>query len=274
MRGVVFDIKEFALNDGGGIRTTVFLKGCPLRCIWCHNPEGLSPKPELYEKTVGCLHCGLCRRECSHPECQPFGRCLHICPCNLLSVAGREWDSRELAEKLLDRRDIYEATGGGVTLSGGEPLLQADFSYALLRELSGKVHRAVETCGYAERETFDRIVGECELVFMDLKLRDREAHIRYTGVSNERILANAAALKASGIPHRFRIPLIPGITDTEENLRGLSEIAGDSPVELLSYNRLAPAKYKSVGRSYTDLIDGERETGADLSLFQNAILRK
>ena len=247
MKGLVFDIKAFALNDGGGIRTTVFLKGCPLRCIWCHNPEGLSPTPELYEKTVGCLRCGLCRRGCDHPECQPFGRCLHICPCNLLSVAGVEWDSHDLAQKLLEKSDIYEATGGGITLSGGEPLLQAEFSYALLRELSGKVHRAIETSGYAERETFDRVTGECEFVFMDLKLRDEAAHRQYTGVSNERILKNDAALKASGIPHRFRIPLIPGITDTEENLAAIGVLAGESEWEKLPFNALYGAKYEMLG---------------------------
>ena len=272
MVGVVFDIKEFALNDGGGIRTTVFLKGCPLRCIWCHNPEGLSPVPELYERR-GCTGCGLCRRGCDHPDCQPFGRCLHICPQNLLRVVGKEWDSRALADHLLRKADIYEATGGGVTLSGGEPLLQADFCHELLLELEGKVHRAIETCGYAERETFDRVSGACDFVFMDLKLYDAEAHRAYTGVSNERILANAAALKASGIPHRFRIPLIPGITDTHENLSRLSEVAGDSAVELLSYNRLAPAKYAGVGRQFTDRIPTDQAPNPEQSLFQNATVR-
>lgn len=272
MRGVVFDIKDFALNDGGGIRTTVFFKGCPLRCIWCHNPEGLSPKPELYEKR-GCTKCGLCYRGCGHPDCQPFGRCLHICPQNLLRVVGTEWDSDALAAHLLRKSDIYAATGGGVTLSGGEPLLQADFCHELLSALSGKTHRAIETCGYADRQTFDRLTGACDFVFMDLKLYDPEAHRSYTGVRNEPILANAAALKVSGIPHRFRIPLIPGITDTHDNLCRLSEVAGDSPVELLGYNRLAPAKYPGVRRTFTDRIDPDQTPNAELSLFQNATLR-
>lgn len=273
MLGTVFDIKEFALNDGGGIRTTVFLKGCPLRCIWCHNPEGLSAEVELYDKRTGCEECGLCRRPCSHPECQPFGRCLHICPKNLLRTAGVRWDSAALAQKLLQRADIYAAFGGGVTLSGGEPLLQGEFVHALLCSLRGKIHRALETSGYATAEVFDRVTGECDFVYMDLKLADDGQHRKYTGVSNEKILANARALQKSGIPHCFRIPLIPGITDTPENLTALSAVAGESDVELLPYNVLAPAKYKSVNREFTDRIDQDRQVNADVSLFQNATVR-
>lgn len=274
MSGLIFDIKDFALNDGAGIRTTVFFKGCPLRCIWCHNPEGLSPIPELYEKKVGCLSCGLCRKGCSHPDCQPFGRCLHVCPMNLLSVVGQRWEAEALAERLLRRQDVFSATGGGVTLSGGEPLLQADFALELLSLLEGKLHRAIETSGYTPRMTFERVLDSCEFVYMDLKLADGEAHRRYTGVDNRQILETAQLLKRSGVPHRFRIPLIPAITDTEENLRALSAFIGEDEVELLSYNRLAPAKYESVGRRFTDQIDGDRALNAPLSLFHNAILRK
>ena len=150
MYGLIFDIKEFALNDGGGIRSTVFFKGCPLRCVWCHNPEGLSPKRELYIKQKGCLHCGLCRKPCNHPDCQGLGRCLHICPKNLVSVAGVEWESGALAEKLLRQTDIYRETGGGVTLSGGEPLLQWQFAAELLDRLHRKVH--TETFGQVQEE--------------------------------------------------------------------------------------------------------------------------
>lgn len=274
MRGIVFDIKEFALNDGGGCRTTVFLKGCPLRCLWCHNPEGLSPEPELTVKSNGCLQCGLCRVPCEHPECQRFGRCLHICPRNLISRVGVEWDSEALAEKLLRQKDFLNETGGGITLSGGEPLMQADFAHDLLSRLRGQVHRAIETSGHAPAEVFRRVVGECELVLMDLKVADPALHREYTGVTNERILENAAYLKESGIPHIFRVPLIPALTDTEENLRGIAEIAGDSQVELLSYNRLAGAKYASVGRRFTDRIDESRARVPRLDLFKNASLRK
>ena len=250
MQGLIFDIKEFALNDGGGIRSTVFFKGCPLRCVWCHNPEGLSPKRELYIKQKGCLHCGLCRKPCSHPDCQGLGRCLHICPKNLVSVAGVEWESGALAEKLLRQTDIYRETGGGVTLSGGEPLLQWQFAAELLDRLHGKVHTAIETSGYAEAEVFRAVIDRCDFVYMDLKLMDYEKHKTYTGVCNDRILQNAAYLKASGKPHTFRTPLIPGITDTEENLAAIRAFVGEDSWEQLPYNTLAPAKYASVGREY------------------------
>ncbi len=250
MTGIVFDIKEFAINDGGGIRTTVFLKGCPLRCVWCHNPEGLSPNPEIYIKHTRCTHCGLCKRPCEHPECKPHGRCLHICPQNLISVAGKEWDSDALADKLLKHTEIYTQTGGGITLSGGEPLMQADFAAELLSKLKKKVHLAIETSGYADSEAFRKIIDICDFVYMDLKIFDSQKHIEYTGVTNEKILANAEYLKQSGIPHTFRTPLIPNITDTDENLKAIQAFVGDSAWEKLAYNHLAAAKYKNVGREF------------------------
>lgn len=254
MKGLIFDIKEFALNDGDGIRTTVFLKGCPLRCIWCHNPEGLSAVREVYVRQSACTHCGLCLRPCTHPECRGLGRCLHICPQNLVSVAGVEWESEALAQKLSEQSEVYEMTRGGVTLSGGEPLLQADFCIELLDRLRGKVHCTMETSGYAAPETFQAVVMRCDFVYMDLKLADCARHLELTGVPNDGILNNAAWLKRSGKPHCFRTPLIPGLTDTEENLKAIAHIAGDSPTELLPYNPLAPAKYPNVGRRFSDRI--------------------
>ena len=257
MKGLIFDIKEFAVHDGVGIRTTVFLKGCPLRCVWCHNPEGLSPKRELYLKQNGCLGCGLCRKPCNHPECQEIGRCLHICPKNLVSAAGVEWKAEDLAKKLLKHKDFFNSMGGGITLSGGEPLLQADFCAELLTLLKGQVHTAIETSGYANADTFQKVVTLCDFVYMDIKFADGEQHKQYTGVDNQQILANAAWLKASGIKHTFRTPLIPNITDTEENLRAIQAIVGESPWEKLAYNLLAGAKYASVGRTF-DLRKGKK----------------
>lgn len=248
MKGIIFDIKEFALNDGAGIRTTVFFKGCPLRCAWCHNPEGLDPKPELYVKQNGCLNCGLCRRPCKHPECQPFGRCLHICPKNLVTVKGEEVTATDLAKRLLKGSDLLRSSGGGVTLSGGEPLMQADFACELLDLLKGKVHLAIETSGFADAATFQKVVTRCDFVYMDLKIADPDEHKKWTGVSNEKILANAAWLKQSGIPHTFRTPLIPNVVDTPENLDTLAAFIGGDSWEQLPNNVLAPAKYKSVGR--------------------------
>ena len=249
MTGIVFDVKEFSLHDGPGIRTTVFLKGCPLRCVWCHNPEGLSPHAELFAAS-GCRDCGLCRRGCDHEDCRPYGRCLHVCPQGLLRVAGRVWEDDALAEHLLSQADFLTQNGGGITLSGGEPLYQSDFCVALLSRLRGRLHCAVETSGYADADVFRRVASLCDLVLMDLKLADAEAHRRHTGVDNACILENAAWLKQSGISHLFRTPLIPGITDTPENLAAIRAIAGDSPHQTLAYNPLAAAKYAGVGREF------------------------
>lgn len=250
MNGLIFDIKEFAVHDGDGIRTTVFLKGCPLRCAWCHNPEGLSPKKELYVKQNNCLHCGLCMAPCNHEECKEFGRCIHICPKNLVSIAGTEWEAETLAKKLLVHKDFFRITGGGVTLSGGEPLLQWEFCVELLSLLKGNVNTAIETSGYAKEERFKAVVELCDFVFMDIKIADCELHKKYTGVENTLILKNAEYLKNSGKPHTFRTPLIPGVTDTEENLKAIEQIVGDSRWEKLPYNNLAPAKYANVGREF------------------------
>lgn len=274
MKGTVFDIKEFALNDGDGIRTTVFLKGCPLHCIWCHNPEGLSPKRELFIKTNGCKNCGLCKRPCNHPDCKEFSRCLHICPNDLISVAGTDWESDKLADKLLKQCNTLNMLGGGITLSGGEPLMQHKFCEELLSQLKNKTHIAIETSGYANQQIFDSIIQLCDFVFMDLKLYDNSLHKKYTGVSNENILQNAQKLKESGIPHSFRIPLIPCITDSNENLSALADVIGNSHVELLPYNKLAPAKYKNVNREFSSIIKTEKSPCINTSFFKNVSVRK
>lgn len=247
MEGVVFDIKEFSLHDGPGIRTTVFLKGCPLRCVWCHNPEGLSREPQLMIKHSQCEGCGSCRRGCRHAECQPYGRCLHACPKGLISLSGERMTSAELAERLLVNRDFF--ADGGITFSGGEPTMQAAFLLETAEWLKG-VHLTVETCGYAEPQHFRAVVDRMDYVMMDIKLCDEAQHRRYTGRSNRLILENFTYLRKSGKPYLIRTPLIPGITDTQENLDGIREIIGESPWELLDYNPFASAKYPSLGMTY------------------------
>ena len=242
MTGTIFDIKELAVHDGPGLRTTVFFKGCPLRCRWCHNPEGLSPQPQLMYKKAACRDCGLCRRPCSHPDCQPFGRCLHICPENCLELAGRTVSSQTLAEELLASADVLGQGFGGVTFSGGEPLAQPAFLLETASLLRG-VHLCVETSGYASETVFSQMLRTMDYVIMDVKLADSGLHRRYTGVDNSRILANLRLLQSSGIPHLIRTPLIPGITDTPENLDAIRLLAGDSSWEQLPYNTLAGAKY-------------------------------
>ena len=269
--GRVFDIKEFSVNDGPGVRTTVFFKGCPLRCVWCHNPEGLESGRGILVRQRGCLQCGRCRLPCTHPECQGLGRCLHACPAGLVEGLGREWTAPELAARLLRDKELFESSGGGVTLSGGEPLLQHEFAVELLRQLP--VHRAIETSGFATEEVFTRVIAEVDYVMMDIKLADPEAHRRYTGVDNAPILRNFEILRQSGKPYLVRVPLIPDITDTPENLAKIATVVGDSPTELLPYNRMAGAKYASVGKTFTDLIKRDVNRPVDLSVFQNATLR-
>lgn len=268
--GIIFDIKEFSIHDGPGARATVFLKGCPLRCLWCHNPEGLQSIPQLMVKEALCIHCGRCRYPCGHAECQPYGRCIHACANGCLTVAGRTVTAAQLAEQLRKLADFFAMTGGGITFSGGEPLQQSAFVCETADRLAG-MHLALQTSGYADEDVYRRVIGKFDYIMQDIKLADEREHIRYTGVSNGKIRNNIAYLKRSGKEFVFRIPLIPGITDTEENLKGCSEIAGDCPVELLQYNPLAGAKYAMLGMRYALAVEKNRDA-AYTDFFQNARL--
>lgn len=250
MTGIIFDIKEMAVHDGPGIRTTVFFKGCPLRCKWCHNPEGLSFEPQLMYKSIRCIDCKNCQRECYHPECQPFGRCIHSCPENCLEIAGKYINVKELAKELKASAEVLGDSFGGFTFSGGEPLAQPDFLLALIDELSG-YHLCIETSGFADSEVFKSVIEKLDLVIMDIKLADSQLHREYTGVDNALILKNFEILKQSGKPYIIRTPLIPNITDTEENLTEIQKIIGDSHWEKLPNNAVAGAKYKMLGMEFS-----------------------
>ncbi len=260
--GTVFDIKEFAVQDGPGIRTTVFLKGCPLRCLWCHNPEGLRMEPEVSILTKGCRDCGLCRRGCGHPECQPFGRCLHICPNNLLKRVGERITPEALAQRLENYRPIMRASGGGVTFSGGEPLLQAQFLLEVIALLPG-LHTIVETSGYADAATFEAVAGACDEIYLDIKHMDDGIHRQLTGVSNLPIQRNLDTLIRLGKPFTVRIPLIPGCNDDPENLewtaRRLQGAQNLRMVELLPYNTMAGAKYPNFGRTFSYVSPAQKQ---------------
>jgi len=248
MTGVIFDIKELAVHDGPGLRMTIFLKGCPLRCIWCHNPEGLEKQPQLLVRQNACRQCGLCRKGCSHPDCQKFGRCLHICPEGALSVSGETITVSTLSQKIKRNAVIFDREGG-VTFSGGEPLLQAEFLLAVMDEIA-PIPCAIETSGYAPEDTFRRVISRMQKVYMDLKLADDTLHKKFTGVSNVQILRNLELLQKSGVPCVIRTPLIPGITDTEENLTAIKALIGDLSHELLPFNLMAGAKYAMVGKEF------------------------
>ena len=249
MNGTVFDIKEMAVHDGPGIRTTVFFKGCPLRCIWCHNPEGLKHEIQLSYNENKCLHCNLCKKGCNHPSCKPFGRCVYICPENCLEITGRELSAKSLAEDLKKSADVLGEQFGGFTFSGGEPLAQPGFLSELIEELN-RYSLCIETSGYAECELFEKVIDKLDFVIMDIKLADSAKHKKYTGVDNEIILKNLAILKNSNKQYIIRTPLIKGITDTEENLSAIKKLIGDSQWEKLPQNELAGAKYKRLGMEY------------------------
>ena len=245
--GIIFDIKEFAVHDGSGLRTTVFFKGCPLRCVWCHNPEGLTNNPQLFVRENSCKHCGLCLKPCKHPECQPFKRCVHICPDNLVKIVGEELSAKQLSDRLLKNEEFLRK--GGITFSGGEPLMQADFLSDTISYLKN-INIAIETSGYADSKIFKKVIDSVDYVYMDIKIADREKHIKYTGVNNDLILNNLQTLKDSNKPCTIRTPLIPNITETKENLENIKKLIGNLKHELIPYNEFASIKYKSLNKKY------------------------
>lgn len=269
---IVFSIEEFSVYDGPGIRTTVFFKGCPMRCNWCHNPEGLSPKIQIVRSPNGCLHCGACERVCTHKEgCVACGSCISVCPRGLIRYSGVSYTTERLFSRLKKNSDYLKQAGGGVTFSGGECMLYADFLQELIPMLKGVgLHTAIQTSGYTSEENFLKVVSAVDYVMFDLKVMDEERAIEYTGRSNRPILKNFGLLKASGVPFMVRTPLIPGVTDTEENLTAIAERVKDSGaigIELLPYNKMSGSKYTMAGMEYRPKFDERQEVNADTALF-------
>lgn len=271
--GIVFDIKEFAVHDGPGMRVTVFMKGCPLRCIWCHNPEGLEARPQLVKNEEKCVHCGCCERAfpCKHEECQPYGVCTKVCPLNILKISGTTYTSGALVERLL-RYKVFFTRGGGITFSGGEPTMQGEFVLECMKKLHDNGMRTgIETSALCGSELFCSIIAETDDIYIDLKEMDDEKHKRLTGVSNKLILANIAAVGESGRFFTVRMPLIPGVNDSEAELLAAAEFLEPYKdrikVELLPYNTLTGAKYKLIGAEYKPSFDEKAKPNTDVSLF-------
>lgn len=269
---LVFSIEEFSVFDGPGMRTTVFLSGCPLRCEWCHNPEGQSFKNFIVRATNGCVGCGECLRRADKIDGKAVFTedSIRNCPQNLLRYVAKSYTAKELCDHLSKNFAILNASGGGITFSGGEPLANANFLLECLRQTHGRINRAVQTSGYADTAVFERVLEACDYMLFDLKLADEELHKRYTGVSNRKILQNFATLAKSGKNFVIRMPMIPTVTDTEENVRRIAEILsqnGVKSIELLPYNRLAGAKYPLVGRNYEISFDGSVEPQMRLDIF-------
>lgn len=268
MKARIFEIKRFAVHDGNGIRTTIFFKGCPLKCVWCHNPEGLDFKPQLAFYENKCVSCGECGKVCAQnahafPEgmhvfdrsqCIACGKCEAVCPRSALTVYGKEVTIDELMPTLLEDADFYRTSGGGVTLSGGECLLQADFCAELLKRLKGNgISTAVDTCGYVPKASIQKVMPYTDVFLYDVKAFDEQTHIQCTGHSNRFILENLKEIDAAGIPVEIRIPYVPGYNDDqmEKIAAFLSDLKNISGIRILPYHNYAGSKYRALAMDNT-----------------------
>lgn len=266
LKGRLFDIQRFSVHDGPGIRTTVFLKGCPLRCAWCHNPEGISPRPQLAFDPRRCIGCGYCFRVCrrgahkmvegrhvlDRAACEACGTCVTECYADALDFVGREVSVADVMAEVLADRPFYETSGGGLTLSGGEPLAQIDFTEAVLRAARAEgIHCGIETCGHASWASFERIRPLVDLFLYDWKETDPALHKQFTGVTNELIRANLRALYAAGANIVLRCPIIPRVNDRDDHFAGIASLCREMPallgVEVLAYHRLGLSKAERLG---------------------------
>lgn len=265
--GLIFDIQKFCIHDGPGIRTVVFLKGCPLHCTWCHNPESKSAKPELLRTAHTCIGCGACAQACpteaidaadphniNRALCNACGACASVCPTQSLALAGREMSPAEILAEVLRDRPFYEASGGGLTISGGEALLQSDFTLALLQGAKAHgLHTCVETCGFADTDKLLGLVPWTDLFLYDWKCTDDALHRAHTGVGNRRIRDNLYVLNTQGADVILRCPIIPEVNDNETHFAGIAALANALPciraVEIEPYHPLGTGKAERLGVS-------------------------
>ena len=268
--GLIFDVKKYAINDGPGIRVTIFFKGCPLHCAWCHNPESISSRVQKMYNRDKCIGCNSCVEVCpetackltsdgivTDPErCTSCGKCADICPTKATEMSGRVATVDELVEIIEKERIFFEQSGGGVTISGGEPLLQSDFLIALLDELGLRsIHRTVDTTGFAKSEILLKVAKRTELFLYDLKMMDPLRHKKWTGVDNEHILKNLQLLAETGASINIRIPLVKGVNDDDANIEQtaafVASLAGQKKkVNILPYHNIAANKYLKLGETY------------------------
>lgn len=289
MNGTVFEVKRFAVHDGEGLRTTLFLKGCPLRCPWCQNPEGLDPAPALWYNPAVCLRCGGCVNNCPglaltltdrvhirQEDCVQCGACVDLCPAGALSLCGKTISAREAADLLLRDRAFFGADGG-VTLSGGEVLLQWEFAAEVLALCRGSgVHTAVETSMQGPRAAVAALLPVVDQFLVDIKIMDPEEHRRLLGADNRLILDNYRFLHESGACVLTRTPLIPGYTDSEDNIRAIARfirsVDPEASYELLNFNPLCRSKYSALEQDYP--VTGGALTPQELERFYAILARE
>jgi len=266
--GRIFDIQRFCIHDGPGIRTTVFLQGCPLRCLWCHNPEGRVARTLLSFQPDKCVGCGWCVAACEHdahvldPEtgthtlnrelCVVCGRCVEQCYAGALELVGRRVTVAEVLDEVRKDLPFYQNSGGGMTLSGGEPLAQIEFAAGLLEAAGAQgIHRTVETCGAVPYGNLERALPSTDLFFYDIKETDPKRHREYTGADNQRILANLPRLHGAGARIRLRLPMIPGLNDRPDHFDALAALTEELPelegAEIMPYHRLGTSKLTRFG---------------------------
>jgi pyruvate formate lyase activating enzyme len=276
-RGWILDLQRFSLHDGPGIRTTVFLKGCPLRCPWCDNPESQSFEPQIIFRKDHCIRCGAClavcpegavaevegRRQIDVERCRMCGLCVAECYAGALEQVGRLMTAGQVLAEVEADRPFYEQSGGGMTLSGGEPTAQPDFARALLAGARARdIHTAIESCGYAPWSAWEELLPFLDLILYDVKEVDPVQHLRLTGVSSERVLDNLARLAASGKALIVRRPVIPGYNDSPASIHRLARLVRELPaltgrpggtveeIDLLPYHRLGEGKYERLAQEY------------------------
>ena len=286
--GRLFNIQRFSLYDGPGVRTIVFLKGCPLRCLWCHNPEGLSAKPQILfspSRCIGCIDCvSVCPASChtaadgahlfDRRNCTACGACVRQCCTGALSLAGMEMTPEAVMAQVLRDREVYLESGGGLTVSGGEPFAQADFTIRLLQlAKEAGIHTAVETSGYAAAEAIREAAGYTDLFLYDYKVTDPALHKTLCGVSNETILSNLALLDGLGAEVILRCPIIPGQNDTPDHIQGIGAVAAShacvKEVHLEPYHRLGIDKAAQLG--LTDAFDATPPDKAVMEQYRSQV---
>lgn len=268
--GIVFDIQRFSLHDGPGIRTTVFLKGCPLRCAWCHNPESWKISPQLMFRRDMCAGCQRCESACSrhahvfsagvhsidYDRCTGCGQCAGQCVAGALAISGRVMSAESVMAEVLADAVYYKNSGGGLTVSGGEPLLQFDFLCELLKSARDNgIHTCVETSGYSDAAKIEALCDLVDMFLFDVKLMDNTEHIRYTGVSNRRIFENLERICANGRPVILRCPIIPGVNDNDAHISAVAALSRRYPqlagVNILPYHNMGRDKWNRIGRAYS-----------------------